>query len=76
MIFKLHENRERNLISGLLLAKNLISGLLLMENLISGVLLIHPEFATLHCSQRTNEAVQSCVEPIAQYAKILNQEVS
>ncbi|KAL4003821.1 hypothetical protein ACH3XW_9195 [Acanthocheilonema viteae] len=41
---------------------------------IIAVLLIHPEFATLHCSLRTNEAVQRCVQPIAQYAKVLNQE--
>ncbi|VDK70014.1 unnamed protein product [Litomosoides sigmodontis] len=41
---------------------------------IIGVLLIHPEFATLHCSRRDNEAIQRCVQPIAQYAKVLNQE--
>lgn len=41
---------------------------------IIGVLLIHPKFATLHCSHRINEAVQRCVQPIAQYAKVLNQE--
>uniref|UniRef100_A0A0R3S2R2 CPG4 domain-containing protein n=1 Tax=Elaeophora elaphi TaxID=1147741 RepID=A0A0R3S2R2_9BILA len=44
------------------------------KNLILVVLLIHPEFATLHCSHRINEAVQRCVQPITQYAKILNQE--
>ncbi|VDK74744.1 unnamed protein product, partial [Onchocerca ochengi] len=38
------------------------------------VLLIYPQFATLHCSQRINEAVQRCVQPIAQYAKVLNQQ--
>ncbi|CAG9532489.1 unnamed protein product [Cercopithifilaria johnstoni] len=43
-------------------------------NFIIGVLLIHPEFATSHCSQKTNEAVQKCVQPITQYAKVLNQE--
>ncbi|KAM3722781.1 Type II methyltransferase M.PvuII [Dirofilaria immitis] len=41
---------------------------------IIAVLLIHPQFATLHCSQRINEAVHRCVQPIAQYAKVLNQQ--
>uniref|UniRef100_A0A0M3HRZ1 DUF19 domain-containing protein n=1 Tax=Ascaris lumbricoides TaxID=6252 RepID=A0A0M3HRZ1_ASCLU len=40
------------------------------------VLLMKVVFASYHCTQRNNERIQQCVQPVAQYAKILNQQES
>ncbi|VDN04670.1 unnamed protein product [Thelazia callipaeda] len=46
-----------------------------LTNFLLGSLLLHFEIAKSHCSYRINEAIQRCVQPVAQYAKILNQQL-